>query len=344
MAVRVLYKVPALGSLDLTSARAALYGWLVARHERGTFVLYVSGSPPAAESLLDELRLLGLDWEREIDERPAGITHVFCDLRQPVGGEPPQIVRLPPVEGPEAGIAVREWVRRGYSGLALANCLARLGWSPRGKRSFLTLDELAARFDLGRLSRRPVLFERQQLDWFNRRWLGALDVDEVTALLVPHWQAAYARADRAEGTALAREVWQQTLALAIREELYLPAQAADKARFAFVDELSLDAASRAALDRPCAKPILRAFVDELPAVAPFEFGLLDTFCSELRLRFKESLGVRSRDVMHVLRAALTGRQDGPCLVVACQLLGPARCVQRAQWAIHRSASASSKPG
>jgi len=52
--------------------------------------------------------------------------------------------------------------------------------------------------------------------------------------------------------------------------------------------------------------------------------------SELRWHFKALLGVRSRDVLHVVRAALTGRVDAPCLVVACQLLGRARCLQRAQ--------------
>jgi hypothetical protein len=34
-------------------------------------------------------------------------------------------------------------------------------------------------------------------------------------------------------------------------------------------------------------------------------------------------------VMSVMRAALTGRVDGPCLIVACQLLGGQRCSLRA---------------
>jgi glutamyl/glutaminyl-tRNA synthetase len=342
MSVRVRYQVPADGRLNLTTARTAFYGWLYARHEAGGFFLREAEGTlsSAVASFLDGLRLLGLDWDRESDGDRPGTVHVFCDAclptRDPSDAESPQYVCLPPIKEPGASIEVRELVRQGYSGLALANCLARLGWSPRGKRALLTLDELAARFELGCVSHRPVVFDRRHLDWFNRRWLSGLDAGEVSALLVPHWHAAYGCAERAVGTALSPEAWRQMLALAIREGLDRPEQCVDKARFAFIDDLPLDPASRTALDQPYAETILRAFARELPpASSPsaYDFEPLDEFCREFRLRFKDTLGVRSRDVMYVLRAALTGRQDGPCLVVVCQLLGRARCIQRVQAAL-----------
>jgi len=317
--------------LDLASARAALYGWLFAQHAGGQLFLRPVGkrASPAWAGVYDELRFLGLDWELEIEGRPAEVSHVFGAL----GEVSPQYVPLPSIEGSEVGIPMSEWIGQGYSRAALANCLARLGWSPRGKRALLSLDELAERFDLERVSRRPAVFDRQDLDWFNRRWLGGLGADEVTALLAPHWLAAYGRADRAAGTALSPDQWQETLALAIRQELNRPAQAVEKARFVFVDALCPNEASQEFLAQPCAAQVLETFAGELGTVQPFEFDPLDAFCRELRLRFKRTLGMRSRDVMYVLRAALTGRQDGPCLVVACQLLGPDRCIQRALQAV-----------
>jgi len=307
-----------------------LYGWLFARHAGGQLFLRPMGErvSPVWAGVCDELRFLGLDWELEAQGRPAEVSHVFGAL----GEASPEYVSLPPIAGSQVGVPIGEWIDQGYSGPALANCLARLGWSPRGKRVLLSLDELAERFDLGRVSRRPTAFDPQDLDWFNRRWLGGLGADEVTALLAPQWLAAYGRADRAAGTALSPGQWQETLALAIREELVRPAQAVEKARFIFLDDLSPDEASQRILAQPYAAPILEAFARQVGTVQPFEFGPLDAFCRELRLRFKGTLGVRSRDVMYVLRAALTGRQDGPCLVVACQLLGPDRCVQRSQQA------------
>jgi hypothetical protein len=84
------------------------------------------------------------------------------------------------------------------------------------------------------------------------------------------------------------------------------------------------------LGQPYAAQILETFARELVKVSPLNFDTLDAFCRTLRLGLKAELGIRSRDVMHVVRAALSGRQDGPCLVVICQLLGPERCIQRAR--------------
>ena len=84
------------------------------------------------------------------------------------------------------------------------------------------------------------------------------------------------------------------------------------------------------LAQPYALDVLRAFIEGLPTVEPFEYDPIDAFVSDLRLRFKASHGIRSRDVMYAIRAALTGRLDGPCLVVACQLLGRWRCRERAR--------------
>lgn len=427
MDVRVRFELPAVGRLNVISARTALYGWLYARHEGGRYILRGArdSTPLISASLLDELCFLGLDWEGEterkagrrapyqeivrrlledgrasgsrrdlglstgiclhypregqtsfvdrvfhdqavdraslggiglltakgqptallrrvVDDRRAAITHVLRDARRlpeaprelllyrALGWEPPAYAHLPPIIGPGAETEIQALARLGYSGPAVANLLARLGWTPRGKRALLTLDELAARFDLDRVSHRPVTFDRRLLDWFNRRWVGGLGVDQVSGLFVPHWQSAYGRGDRAEGTALSSQAWRQTLALAIREEVSRPAEAVAKARFAFADELDLDPASQAALDEPYAPQVLEAFARELPFVVPYEFDRLDAFCRDLRLRFKSKLGIRSRDVMYLLRAALTGQQSGPCLVVVCQLLGPGRCIQRVE--------------
>ena len=94
-----------------------------------------------------------------------------------------------------------------------------------------------------------------------------------------------------------------------------------------------DERSREVLSLPYASSVLQAFVRELPAVEAFAYDEIDAWITALRQRFKAALGatqgVRSRDVMYVLRAALTGRMDGPCLVEICQLLGPEQCRQRA---------------
>jgi glutamyl/glutaminyl-tRNA synthetase len=292
-----------------------------------------------------------------VDDHHSRITHVIQDdgwlpsiprqllLYRALGWQPPRYAHLPPIAWPDrvdrddrpGDGPIEAYREQGYLGPAVVNHLVRLGWSPRGKRELLALDELAARFDLGRVSHRPAIHDVEQLDWFNHRCLSRLDAAEVIRLLVPYWREAYGQADRAEGTGLAPAEWRRTLALAIRDELRSLSQAADLARFAFLDRVERRSRAEGLLAQPYAPQVLQAFLQGLPDLEPFAYERIDAFVSALRLRFKASHGVRSRDVMHVLRAALTGRLDGPCLVDVCQLLGRQRCLERANSVLHSRA-------
>ena len=295
-----------------------------------------------------------------IDDHDMRITHVLHDASQrpgsgvrhaaydALGWTPPQEVYLPPLVAPDRAqpahtAPLSAYRERGYQALAMANHLARLGWMPRGKQRLLSLGELASRFDLGRLSHSPCPLDQGRLDWFNHRVLRQFDGATLARMAAPRWTAAYGAAHRAAGTTLTPAQWQALLGEAIRDELHNLDEVADKVRFAFVDRVVPDPKAQSVLAQSHALPVLQAFVDELPGVAPFDAEPIDAFVSELRWRCKGALGIRSRDVMHVLRAALTGHLHGPCLYIVCQLLGRQRCVQRAQRAASTTVHSETRP-
>ena len=320
----------------------------------------------APGSPCDELRWLGLDWDEGpylqpthgegggppdpiraavTDDHELGITHVlwphergpelarYVELCAALGWGPPHFAGLPALsyDGPPARPSSLPACREeGYLPLAVANDLARMGWTPRGKRALLPLEELAAQFDLSRVARGPVKPPPGQLAWLNRRCLAQLDPAQRTALMAERWEQAYGLADRAGGTGLAPAAWREMLAEAVTGQVHALAEAPALVRFAFVEDVEPDAQAAEALSRPYAGQVLAAFAEGISTVEPYAYGELDAMISALRLHFRGALGVRSRDVLHVVRAALTGGVDGPCLVVACQLLGRARCLQRAQ--------------
>ena len=67
--MRVRFAPSPTGALHIGGARTALYNWLLARHEGGTFVLRIEdtdrerSTPENVEQILDALRWLGLDWD-----------------------------------------------------------------------------------------------------------------------------------------------------------------------------------------------------------------------------------------------------------------------------------------
>jgi glutamyl/glutaminyl-tRNA synthetase len=289
-----------------------------------------------------------------MDDHELGITHVIqayerwpelstylylCDV---LGWPPPQFAHLPALTFDDRSarpLSLQACREQGYLPLAVANDLARMGWAPRGRRELLPLAELAARLDLSRVARGPYKPAPGQLQWLNRRCLAQLDPVQRTGLIADHWQRAYGLADRAQGTGLASDAWRQMLADAVSGQVHALCQVPELVRFAFIDEVEPDPQAAEVLSRPYAVQVLDAFVQGLSTVEPYAYDELDAMISGLRWQLKGVLGVRSRDVLHVVRAALTGRVDAPCLVVACQLLGRARCLQRAQRETQRAQQA-----
>jgi len=73
MTVRVRYAPSPTGGPHVGNIRTALFDWLFARHERGTFILRVEDTdqkrvaPGALEAIYETLRWLGLDWDEGPD-------------------------------------------------------------------------------------------------------------------------------------------------------------------------------------------------------------------------------------------------------------------------------------
>jgi glutamyl-tRNA synthetase len=67
--VRVRFAPSPTGFLHVGNARTALFNWLFARHEGGTFILRIEDTdrkrivPGALEDIIEQLRWLGLDWD-----------------------------------------------------------------------------------------------------------------------------------------------------------------------------------------------------------------------------------------------------------------------------------------
>ncbi len=71
MSVRVRFAPSPTGHLHIGGARTALFNWLLARKEGGTFILRIEdtdvkrSSPEMVEDILAGLQWLGLDWDEE---------------------------------------------------------------------------------------------------------------------------------------------------------------------------------------------------------------------------------------------------------------------------------------
>src|ERR1700722_15319517 len=138
-----------------------------------------------------------------IDDLDAGITHVVRGedhlsntpkqllVLDALGATPPRYAPLPFHPGPDGrkllkppgAASVQELRDAGYLPEAVLNYIALLGAGFAADEEHFTLNELAERFRLERVSRNPAVFDERKLRHMNGVHLRELDTDELTRRL-----------------------------------------------------------------------------------------------------------------------------------------------------------------
>ena len=101
--------------------------------------------------------------------------------------EPPRYAHLPLLHGPDGrklskrhgAASVQELRAAGYLPEAVDNYIALLGAGFASDEEFFSLDELAQRFRLERVSKNPAVFDERKLRHLNGRWVRALGTEEL---------------------------------------------------------------------------------------------------------------------------------------------------------------------
>jgi len=138
-----------------------------------------------------------------IDDLDAGITHVVRGIDhlpntppqmhvfQALGVEPPRYAHLPLLHGPDGkklskrrhAASVQALREAGYLPEAVDNYIALLGAGFAADEEFFSLEELAERFQLDRVSKNPAVFDERKLRHLNGRWIRAIGIDALAIRL-----------------------------------------------------------------------------------------------------------------------------------------------------------------
>ena len=268
-----------------------------------------------------------------VDDLDMGITHVIRGeehlsntarqvlLYHALGARAPEFIHLGLILGTDGkklskrhgDVSIADYRREGYLPEALVNYLALLGWThPGGREEFADLEELASEWDPSRLGASPATFDLDRLLFFNARRIRRLPPEGLRRRLEPFLTEPLPRG---------REL---PAVEAIREDMRL-----------------LSDAPR--LLREITDPVDPAsFVGELPDSSEEVFSHVARslegrkmssveeardFVGELRAWAGER-GIKTRDLFHPLRLALTGRNRGPELAYLFAVLGAVEARER----------------
>ncbi|MDL0419603.1 glutamate--tRNA ligase [Caldifermentibacillus hisashii] len=209
---------------------------------------------------------------------------------------------------------IEQYEALGYLPEALFNFIALLGWSPVGEEEIFSKEELIEIFDPARLSKSPAVFDRQKLIWMNNQYMKKLPVEKVVELALPHLVNAGRVPENPSPEQL--EMVNKLVAL-YQEQMSYGAEIVSLSELFFKEEISYDETGKAILSEEQVPEVLRAFLQELEDLEPFEAAEIKAAIK----RVQKATGQKGKKLFMPIRVAVTGQEHGPELPNTIELLG-----------------------
>jgi glutamyl-tRNA synthetase len=226
-----------------------------------------------------------------------------------LGVAPPLYAHLPLLHGPDGrklskrhgAASVQELRATGYLPEAVDNYIALLGAGFASDEEFFSLDELALRFRLERVSKNPAVFDERKLRHLNGRWVRELGTEELTKRLEEYT----GRTGLRDAVAISEEKIQTLAEFWPLVGFLFDGPADDPAAFHKV------IASNGGLET------LKAARDALAGAEPFTVENIESALREV----VQSRGAKPGKVFQPVRVAIAGTTVSPGIFESVALLG-----------------------
>jgi glutamyl-tRNA synthetase len=245
--------------------------------------------------------------------------------------ELPQFAHLPLLLNPDktklskrqGDVAVEDYKKKGYLKEALVNFVAFLGWNPGDERELFSLDELVKEFSLERVGKSGAVFNIEKLDWMNFEHLRRLSEAKVLHKLKDHLPQASIDPSRFDDAYLVQVI------AAMRERASFIKDFVEKCPYFYAAPSSYDQEVVKKRWKPESGKYLAALNAEFQKLA---VAGKEDYEAALH-RTAEGLGIKTGDLIHPLRLAVSGMGIGPGLYDILMIIGKDEAIKRIDTAI-----------
>ena len=255
-------------------------------------------------------------------------------LTQAMGVAPAVYAHLPLLMGPDGTklskrhghTAINAYREAGFLAEAVRNYLAILSWSPGDDEEVMSLEAMAARFDLDDVSRSPAVFDVTKLEWMNGVYMRSLEIDEFHGRVAVLVEADLGRAlDGAEQQRL-RDILPH-----VQERTKVLIEVPPQVRFLFTDVVYDEDSWDKVMRKEGVGAALAAVHEALADLGEWSVDAVET---ALRAMLDEH-GLSARKGLQPIRVAITGSSISPPLFESLEVLGRDRALARIDGAAGR---------
>ncbi len=279
------------------------------------------------------------DMEMKISHIIRGEDHISNTAKQiliyeALGAKVPEFGHLGMILAPDrsklskrhGATAVSEFVEKGYLTDALINFVALLGWSPSDGQEIKSLDEIVKDFRIHEVSSSNSIFEYDKLNWMNGQYIKKMDIKKLTELAKPFLKDY----DLSELT----QAQLEKMIEVTREPITILSDLTNDVKYFFGQNVEVEPeVQKTVLDTEKSQTVLKyVYENELSKWDFDDEEKLHEQLGELRAYFKEH-GIKPKETMWAIRAAVTGRTHGADMVAVLQILGKERTALRIKNAV-----------
>ncbi len=227
---------------------------------------------------------------------------------------------------------------RGFLPEGLLNYLALLGWSMGEDREIFTMAQMAAAFDLARVSANPARFDLKKAEAINAVHLRALDPADLAARVVPFLQRSGALPQAPAAPSEQQRALLLAAAPLVQQRMTVLEEAPGMLGFLVVDPAAFAVEDEAVAGLGAdAERVLAAALAALEDLARVPAWTHDGIEAALRAALVDHLGLKPKNAFTPVRVAVTGRRVSPPLFESMELLGADQSVARVRALLSRLA-------
>ncbi len=274
-----------------------------------------------------------------IDDATLGITHVIrgddhisntpkqIPLYKALGFDTPEFAHIPLILGEDrsrlskrqGAVSVTSYKEEGYLPEAVVNHLALLGWSPGGDREILPVTEIIEKFELSSVNKTNAIFNLDKLNWMNGQYIRLTPVENLYDLLVPLLKESNLCKEN-----LDREKIINIIKL-LQKRIFTLSEFIPQSRVFFEAKVEFaEGAKEKYLTNQNVRNWFTELINVLNSITSFDIETLEKEFRALTAR----LGIKTGELVHPTRVALTGRTIGPGLFETMHLLGKETIIKR----------------
>lgn len=257
-------------------------------------------------------------------------------LYQALGYNTVQFAHVPMILAPDrsklskrhGATSIEEFREQGFLAPAIVNYLTFLGWSPGTDQELITPAETVEQFEISKVSKKAAIYDTKKLAWINGHYLNSMSLDDVTGQTIPF---LLRKNLITEIQAVEEYNSVKSIIDVVRNRVKTLVELTEAMEYFFKDVTEYDEKGQHKyFSRQDAADLLRQGRDCLERIECFDVQHTEAAYRQLI----EDLSIKSGDLIHPTRLALTGRMESPGLFDVMALLGKDRCLARMSQAIN----------